>query len=189
MPTFSEQRPGATMSEAIKEAYASAPVDVIIHHTLELSHPSFRDDQGRPTAVRVVRDHQNLTATLEADAPINAGEAVEFIALNFEFVLPSEDDRGAVPEIVISIDNVGKTLMQYLDAAVETEIPISITYRPYLSTDLTAPHITPPLTMTLRNIDVTPFRVTARASFSDLANKRFPSKNYDAATFPGLTTR
>lgn len=189
MPTFVDNRPGATMSEAIKEAYASAPDDVVIHHTLELRHPFFKDDAGNGTAVRVVKDNQNLTATLEADAPVNGGQTVEFIALNFDFVLPGEDDKGAVPEIVVTIDNVGRTLVQHLDAAIESETPIEITYRPYLSTDLTAPHMNPPLTMTLRSIDVSPFKVTARATFADLANKKFPSAVYEARSFPGLAAR
>ena len=39
-----------TLSEAIKEAYASVPSHVIILHTLEISHPDFE----RP--IRVVRN-------------------------------------------------------------------------------------------------------------------------------------
>lgn len=38
--------PDTTLSEALKEAYASAPSDVILLHTLELRHPSFVDEQG-----------------------------------------------------------------------------------------------------------------------------------------------
>ena len=38
--------PDTTLSEALKEAYASAPSDVVLLHTLELRHPSFVDEQG-----------------------------------------------------------------------------------------------------------------------------------------------
>ena len=38
-------------------AYAAAPSDVVILHTLELRYPAFKDDDGNPTAIRVVRDH------------------------------------------------------------------------------------------------------------------------------------
>jgi hypothetical protein len=48
--------PDPTLSEAIQEAYAHAPSDAIILHTLELRHSDFRDDAGNPTAIRVVRD-------------------------------------------------------------------------------------------------------------------------------------
>ena len=37
-----------TLSEALKEAYASAPSNVILLHTLELRHPSFVDENGNP---------------------------------------------------------------------------------------------------------------------------------------------
>ena len=39
----------ATLTEALKEAYASAPSDVTILHTLELRHPSFADASGKKT--------------------------------------------------------------------------------------------------------------------------------------------
>ena len=48
--------PNAALSEAIKEAYASAPSQQIILHTLELRHPAFVDEAGQPVAIRVVRD-------------------------------------------------------------------------------------------------------------------------------------
>ena len=61
-----------TLSAAIKEAYAVAPSDVVIYHTLEIRHSSFA------TPIRVVRDNATLSATLEAgDAPDNARRRVE----------------------------------------------------------------------------------------------------------------
>ena len=42
--------PDPALSAAIQEAYASAPVDQVIYHTLELWHPAFS------AAIRVVRD-------------------------------------------------------------------------------------------------------------------------------------
>ena len=56
--------PNDTLSLALREAYASAPSDVVILHTLELCHPDFKDDEGQPIAVRLVRDHQDLSAKL-----------------------------------------------------------------------------------------------------------------------------
>ena len=54
--------PDPSLSAAIKEAYASAPTDTVILHTLELRHPDF------VAPIRDVNDHANLTATLEATA-------------------------------------------------------------------------------------------------------------------------
>lgn len=181
--------PSPTLSEALKEAYASAPDEVIILHTLEIRHSSFFDENGDPMAVRVVRDNEDLTATLEDDAPMNAGETVEFIALHFDLSLPAQDDTGATPEIQFSIANVGRVLMRYIDDAVVSKDPVYITYRPYLSTDLTQPHMNPPITLTVRSISANLNEVTGRAGFGDTPNRRFPRVDYTSRDFPGLSAR
>jgi hypothetical protein len=66
--------PDTTLSAAIKEAYASATA--IVYHTLEFRHPAFTEP------IRVVRDHNDLLATLEATAPENPGEEVRFVGLD-----------------------------------------------------------------------------------------------------------
>ena len=38
--------PDPSLTQAIQEAYASAPSDVVILHTLELRHPEFIDENG-----------------------------------------------------------------------------------------------------------------------------------------------
>ena len=94
--------PNDTLSLALREAYASAPSDVVILHTLELRHPSFVDDDSQPIAIRVVRDNQNLTARMEATAPLNAFEMVEFIAMGFDLELPPVDTAPVPLEGVVS---------------------------------------------------------------------------------------
>ena len=89
--------PNAALSEAIKEAYASAPSEQIILHTLELRHPAFVNDAGEPVAIRVVRDTSDLWARLESQAPLQAGEHVQFVAMGFELDLPPVDTM-PVPE-------------------------------------------------------------------------------------------
>ena len=76
--------PNTALSEAIKEAYASAPSEQIILHTLELRHPAFVDETGQLVAIRVVRDTGDLWARLESQAPLQAGERVQFVAMGFE---------------------------------------------------------------------------------------------------------
>ena len=77
-----------TLSEALKEAYASAPSNVVILHTLELRHPAFKDENGNSTAIRVVRDNVNHTCRLEDNAPLDGGKEVEFVDLAFDLQLP-----------------------------------------------------------------------------------------------------
>ncbi len=178
--------PNATLSQALREAYAAAPADVVILHTLELRHSSFVDDEGLPTAIRVVRDNTDLTCRLEEGAPLNAGEMVTFIAMGFELELPTVD-TAPVPEISITLDNVSRKIVRHLDGAAESQDVIEVTYRPYLSTDLEGPQMEPPITLVLTEVSADVFRVTGRARMLDVGNKAFPAETYSATTFPGLT--
>ncbi len=178
--------PNPQLSQAIKEAYASAPSDVVILHTLELRHPAFIDDESNQMAVRVVRDNVDLTARLEATAPLNASEMVTFTAMGFDLELPSID-TAPVPEITITLDNVSRELVKHLDAAVATQDKIEVTYRPYLSDDLEAPQLDPPFTLVLTEVNANALRITGRARMLDIGNRAFPSEVYNAIKFSGLS--
>lgn len=188
MPVYRTPKRGVTYSEALASAYASAPEDEVVLDTLEFRHPSFVD-AGQPFAIRVVNDHSDLVATLEDDAPLNDGETVTFKSVYFTFTRPPESDSGSTPEVEISVNNVARHLMPYLDVAKESRVPIEVTWRPYLASDLSAPHMNPPLTLTLRSISCDMMNVTARAGFSDLTNRRFPAIEYTSLKFPGLAAR
>ena len=178
--------PNNALSQALREAYASAPSDVVILHTLELRHPTFRDDDGNPMAIRVVRDTNNLTARLESTAPIDAGQMVEFIAMGFDLELPSVT-TAPVPEIAVSLDNVTRELAQHLDGAVESQDKIEVTYRPYLSDDLNGPQMDPPFTLVITEVTADVMKVVGKARMLDVGNKAFPSETYTANRFIGLT--
>ncbi len=177
--------PDPSLSQAIKEAYAAAPANVVILHTLELRHPAFVDDAGNPTAIRVVRDYADLTARLEASAPLDAGMMVTFIALAFDLSLPPID-TAPVPEITVTLDNVTREIVRHLDAAAVSQNKIEITYRPYLSTDLEGPQMDPPITLVLTEVEANALQVTGRARMLDIGNKTFPAETYTAKRFPGL---
>jgi hypothetical protein len=178
--------PDPSLSAAIREAYAAAPADMVILHTLELRHPSFLDDQGQPTAIRVVRDHTDLMARLEVGAPVDGGSIVRFVAMGFELELPPVD-TAPVPEIAVTLDNVSREIVRHLDAASTSQDKIKLTYRPYLSTDLEGPQMDPPITLILTEVEADVFRITGRARMLDIGNKAFPAENYTAKRFPGLT--
>lgn len=168
-----------SLSDALEEAYASAPSSEVVLHTLEIRHPDFTQP------IRVVRDHQDLTATLESDAPLNPGEEVTFIRMAFDFVLP-EVMKSASPEIEISLDNVSGEVVAYMDAAANSPDLIEVTYRPYLASDTSGPQMNPPMTLIVRSVTVDVFRVKARAGFADIANRKFPNQVYDTERFAGL---
>lgn len=188
MPIYRTPKRGVSYSHAIADAYASAPEDVVLLDTLEFRHASFVT-AGLPYALRVVNDHDKLIACLEDDAPLNAGEYVEFTPCYFTFVRPSESETGATAEVEVRVNNVARTLVPYLDAVKESRDPIEITWRPYLDSDLSGPHMVPPLTLYIRSVTVNMNQVSARAGFGNLVNRRFPAIDYTSQKHPGLAAR
>lgn len=177
-PSMRTPRLGVSYSEAMAAAYAVAPEDEIILETLQFDHPSF----AQP--VRVVNDHQFLTAGLEDD-----GGMVEFVPCFFKFTRPEESSSSSMPEVNIQVDNVAKILIPFIEQVVQSRIAMSMTWRPYLMSDLSGPHMLPVLTLTLRAIGTDMNSVTATAGFTDLANRKFPGNEYSSRLFPGLTAR
>jgi hypothetical protein len=172
--------PDSTLSEAIKEAYAAAPSDEVLYHTLEIWHSNFTQP------IYVVRDHADLTATIEASAARNAGLPVTFVAFAFNIV-PPEVNRGGAPQCVIEIDNVSREILAAVESAMGSTESIIVIYRAYLSSDLASgPENDPPLELTILSITADPFKVRAQCGFINLLNLKFPRLTYSAETFPGL---
>ena len=90
-----------------------------------------------------------------------------------------------VPEITLTLDNVSREIVRYLDTAAESQSVIEVTYRPYMSTDLEGPRMDPPIHLVLTEVEADIFRVTGRARMLDVGNKTFPGVTYTAKTFPG----
>lgn len=173
--------PNATLSDALKEAYARAPTDTVIINTLELRHPAFSEP------LRVVADFVAINALLEDTAPIDADEVVTFQPYQFEFQLPEVIDNG-IPELVITIENVSREIIRNIELAVPETDKLEVTYRAYLNSDLTThgPHNNPPLHLTITSIQATSSTIEARASIVDFVNKKFPNQEYTDVRFPGL---
>lgn len=172
--------PDATFSAAIREAYASAPVNEVILHTLELWHDGFTDP------IRVVRDAVPLDAKIEATAPRDPGAVVTFTAMAFDLTPPEVTTEG-LARCKLEFDNVSREIGAALDLAVIAGGPITVIYRAYLADEaMDGPENDPPLTLTLSRVVVTPLRVSAEAGFPDLLNRSFPGEDYDLDRFPGL---
>lgn len=177
-------------SEAIEEAYASAPAGVAAWDTLELRHPlldrpyRFVLDEGEkigetePDENGKTQDIYGRVLRLEDDAPEDAGELVEFIATAFEVRLPaSEADRP--PEMSIVLDNVPGDLMKAMGPAAASGQAVELTYREYLSDDPDTVHYR--LTgLSLRKVGVTTLRVEGKITFMGLHSRSFPGAFYNA---------
>lgn len=172
--------PDPTLSDALREAYASAPADIVIHDTLELWHPAFS------APIRVVRDVVDLDARIEASAVRDAGVVVTFRAYAFDVVPPDVVSEN-LPQVTIEIDNVGSEILAQIDAAILAGDPIEVIHRRYLSDTLDdGPENDPPLHMVLIQVSATLLRLRAVAGFSTLMDRKFPRLDYDLETFPGL---
>lgn len=174
--------------QALKEAYAANPADDVVLDTIEIRHPAFVDDNGNATAIRIVRGYDDIVATLESDAPLNAGQAVTFIGAAFNFVLPGFEE-GQIPQLQITLDNVSREVTEHLEQAIGQLAPIEVTYRPYLHSDLSGPQMDPPIHMLLTSVTVDVFQVTGTATLNDVHNWGFPATvggYYTTSRFPGL---
>ena len=175
---------GVSYSDAWKEAAAVAPVDRVILVTLEFNHSTFGDQ-----IPRIVADRRPFLAVLEADAPFNASELVNFAAIPVEVVLPEEGIESAAPVVTMKLDNVSGILTPYLDMALETLEPIKVIIREYASDVTTGPARLPPIHMVVRSATVGETAVILQAGYSDPTNTGFPSKEYIATQYPGLSAR
>lgn len=116
---------------AIAEAYASAPQDTIVLHALEINHPSFTQP------VRVVNypvsspEPEVFHCKLENDAPINAGEVVDFIGMPFELALP-EKTTSSPGSFTVKVENVGDRLDDQLWEAALHGGAITAVYREFI---------------------------------------------------------
>lgn len=188
MPIMRVPVKGVAISEALADAYASAPDDIILLETLELRHAMFVE-AGVPFAIRVVNNNEDINAYLEDDAVLNPSEEVLFRKCGFSLRRPKESGSGEAAELQIHINNVALYLMPYLLAAKGTRQPVYVTWRPYAANDLTGPHMLPTLTATMKNVKCGIASVSGVASFSDSTNLRFPTLEYTGRLHPALTAR
>ena len=161
------------MSAVLRAVYASAPIDQVPVHTLELTHPAFDDG-----AIRLCQGFDDVTATLE-DA-----STVEFKSSGFGVSLPSRAVKGR-QDLQFQLDNVTGEALRNIRAAQEAGGPVTVTYRAYLASDLSAP-AQPPTVMTAVDVSATPLSVSVTASFHDLVNKAWPRRFYTPDFAPGL---
>tara|TARA_Y100001960_G_C14385059_1_gene685750 strand:- start:133 stop:666 length:534 start_codon:yes stop_codon:yes gene_type:complete len=174
----------ATYSEALQEAYASAPTDVVILQTLEIRHPYFKDEGGNPMSVYLVKNGEDIEAVIEEGHPIDSGKQVKFLSCPFQLVKPGKEP-GVVPQLKIQVDNVSAEINKHLEMAVSEEIPIKVILREYLSTDLSQPESIP-LEFEIMDTDLNKFIIVFTCMISVFTDKTVPTVEYTSATFPNL---
>lgn len=193
----------ATLTEALEEAMASAPVDRVMLDTIEIVHPAFLTPNLTRTSARLVRDNFPLRAKLEATAPVDPGAVVRFEPLMFGMALPKSSTT-ELPYIEVTIANVDNVLTGWTDLAARDKRKTTIIYRPFLfypATDLIDGDVRvagasdaaarecemdPPIKMTIADISLDRQRVMFKARPLDYINIKFPREVYTKARFPAL---
>lgn len=78
------------LDEIIREAYASAPQNVIVLHTLEILHPAF-DKPARVCRWPITGDEPEVFhCLLEPDAQQDAGKIVDLLGVRFDILQPEK---------------------------------------------------------------------------------------------------
>lgn len=180
-------------SAALEEAYASAPADEYVVHTLELIHPAFEDEGGNADSVRIALDDRDWDLTLEANAPLFGGQTKTFSRLALQVSLPEQSESG-MGSLKMSLDNVPRSIWPKLQAAAKVRASAQVIYREWVAvrslvTGDYTPSAAPDLIidqLTMRLVTATVLRLEGNATFVDLLNKGFPRMKFDADTYPGL---
>ncbi|MCW5727257.1 DUF1833 family protein [Parvibaculum sp.] len=183
-------------TEALEEAYASAPAGVDALDTLEFRHPALGEprrfvlDHGEKIgeseadARGHTQDIYGRMLRLEADAPEDGGDLVMFIATAFEVRRPASE-QNRPPELAILLDNVPGDLMAALGPAAASGEPVEVVYREYLADDPDTVHYMLRGLM-LKRVAVTQLRIEGRFGFGDLFNRSFPNAVYSIEESPSL---
>lgn len=120
------------VEQALAEAYASAPQDLIVLDTLEIHHRTFDEP------IRIVRwpvtgpKPEIFKLKLDNKAPHNPGQIVQFVGCPFELVPPSQSTDEVIGSFQLKIDNMDDLLDEYLENAALDGGVITGIYRTYI---------------------------------------------------------
>ncbi|MBB1308529.1 DUF1833 family protein [Pseudoalteromonas sp. SR41-8] len=159
------------MSQVLQRIYASAPVDDLPIHTLELQADSL-------WTLRICEGFDDVTAGIEG------GDMVTFLASGMGVSLPARGVKGR-QDLQFQIDNVTGEALTKINQAIGAGVPIKVIYRVYTLSDLTEP-AEPAIEMKAVDVQATAQSLNVVASFNDLVNKAWPKNRYTPSIAPGL---
>ena len=170
-----------TLTPELQRLYASNPNGDTLQPTLEFWHPAFSKAWFLTAWPR--RFYGDLGDSGSAQRPQQGGAWFE--PAPFQVVLPTIEGGGH-QQMRISISNVGRALLDELDAATAADPePIICRYRAYVN-EGGIPSPNPALELLIEATEEDTGQISAIAARSDIVNEAFPRQYYRLAAFPGL---
>lgn len=162
------------MSEALEQALSSNSETPL--ETLEFLHSAITGG-----AIRLVRDENDLTATLET------AQQVTFTAAGIDPAFPERAADGR-QDLLITVDNVSLFVYQQINQIIEanrvSEEKVICNFRSFLLSNLTAPQEV--YTLDVIDAVVTDMSAQIRATYAPITDMRFPAFFYYANKYPGV---
>jgi long-subunit fatty acid transport protein len=153
----------------LNRLYASSGPEVIIE-TLEIKIGE--------EAHYICKGYEDITATTER------GDIVTFIAGGIDIALPARNGDGT-QDLQFAISNIDGVVSTAIRAALDDLSRASLTYRSYVSTDLSAPAAVP-YTLAIKSGYWTATQVQITAGYMNILDSAWPRYRYTLPLFPGL---
>lgn len=126
----------------------------------------------------LTRGWDDIAATLE-----NGTQAV-FTASAIDIALPSKNADGT-QDLKFAISNIDGVVSSAIRSALDSLNDASMTFRRYISSDLSAP-ATPPITLDIKEGYWTATEVQITAGYMNILDTAWPRYRYTLPVFPGL---
>ena len=114
---------------------------------------------------------------------VEGGDPVDFLIRGFKTRFSGSGQNG-LQNLSITIDDVDRKVSQFIRRAKDFPNSVELTFRVYLSDDLTKPQNNPPTVLYLTSAKKTDDGLSCTASTIDVVNAPFPNAYYRLANFP-----
>ncbi|OJH86088.1 DUF1833 family protein [Serratia marcescens] len=121
---------------------------------------------------------EDITAVLET------GETVTFTACALDIALPARNADGT-QDLKLAISNVDGVVSGAIRAALDNLSAATVTYRHYVSTDLSAP-ASAPFVLAIKGGSWTALEVQITAGYMNVLDTAWPRRRYTLPDYPGL---
>jgi hypothetical protein len=153
----------------LNRLYASSGDEVIIE-TLQINIGS--------EIIYLCKGFDDITAITEND------ETITFRAAAIDIALPARNSDGT-QDLQFAVDNVDGVTSTAIRNALDSQSPASLTYRNYVSTDLSAP-ASVPYTLAVKNGNWTATQAQITAGYMNILDTAWPRYRYTLPYYPGL---